>query len=131
MSVAALQAVALRDSLARDDGDLARRFFRAAAKPIDMAWQLTVGSDLALPQVQGSRPLPARVIDAYVNQVLTVAERDRVVAERFLRVATLQDPVTRLFRLPTPLRVVLSSLRRRPTPATSTTTRVAVSRPRT
>jgi 2-polyprenyl-6-methoxyphenol hydroxylase-like FAD-dependent oxidoreductase len=131
MSVAALQAVALRDSLASDDGDLAPRFFRAAAKPIDMAWQLTVGSDLALPQVQGPRPLPARVINAYLNRVLTAAERDRVVAERFLRVAALQDPVTRLFRLPTALRVLLSSLRRRPTPATTTTTRMAVSRPRT
>jgi hypothetical protein len=126
MSVAALQALALRDSLARDDGDLARRFFRAAAKPIDMAWQLTVGSDLALPQVQGPRPLPARVINAYVNQVLTAAERDRVVAGRFLRVAALQDPITRLFRLPTVLRVLLSSLRRRPTPAIDATKPVAV-----
>jgi 2-polyprenyl-6-methoxyphenol hydroxylase-like FAD-dependent oxidoreductase len=131
MSLAALQAVALRDSLARGDGDLARRFFRAAAKPIDMAWQLTVGSDLALPQVQGPRPLPARVINAYVNQVLTAAERDRVVAERFLRVAALQDPVTRLFRLPTALRVLLSSLRRRPEPAIDTATLVPISGPRT
>jgi 2-polyprenyl-6-methoxyphenol hydroxylase-like FAD-dependent oxidoreductase len=131
MSVAALQAVALRDSLASDDGDLARRFFRAAAKPIDMAWQLTVGSDLALPQVQGPRPLPARIINAYVSRVLTAAERDRMVAERFLRVAALQDPVTRLFRLPTALRVVLGNLRRRPEPATDTTARVAVSGPRT
>jgi 2-polyprenyl-6-methoxyphenol hydroxylase-like FAD-dependent oxidoreductase len=126
MSVAALQAVALRDSLAIDDGDLARRFFRAAAKPIDMAWQLTVGSDLALPQVQGPRPLPARAINAYVDQVLTAAERDRVVAARFLRVAALQDPVIRLFRLPTVLRVLFSSLRRRPAPAIDATKRMAV-----
>jgi 2-polyprenyl-6-methoxyphenol hydroxylase-like FAD-dependent oxidoreductase len=125
MSVAALQAVALQDTLANDDGDLARRFFRAAAKPIDMAWQLTVGSDLALPQVQGPRPLPVRVVNAYVNRVLTAAERDRVVAEQFLRVAALQDPVTRLFRLPTALRVLLGSLRRRPAPAIDATTRVA------
>jgi hypothetical protein len=124
--VAALQAVALRDSLAGGEGDLARRFFRAAAKPIDMAWQLTVGSDLALPQVQGPRPLPARVINAYITRVLTAAERDRVVAERFLRVAALQDPVTRLFRLPTALRVLLGSLRRRLPPAIDATTRVPV-----
>jgi 2-polyprenyl-6-methoxyphenol hydroxylase-like FAD-dependent oxidoreductase len=131
MSLAALQAAALRDSLASGDGDLARRFFRAAAKPINRAWQLTVGSDLALPQVQGPRPLPARVINAYLNRVLTAAERDRVVAERFLGVAALQDPVTRLFRLPTALRVLLGNLRRRPEPATGTTTRVVVSGPRT
>ena len=92
MSVAALQAAALQDTLAAGDRDLARRFFRAAAKPINMAWQLTIGSDLALPQVQGPRPLPVRVINAYINRVLTAAERDPVVAEQFLRVAALQGP---------------------------------------
>jgi 2-polyprenyl-6-methoxyphenol hydroxylase-like FAD-dependent oxidoreductase len=126
MSVAALQAAALQDTLAGGDRDLARRFFRAAAKPINMAWQLTVGSDLALPQVQGPRPLLVRVINAYIERVLTTAERDRVVAEQFLRVAALQDPVTRLFRPSTARRVALSSLRRRPTPAIDATTRVAV-----
>lgn len=131
MSVAALQAAALQDTLANGDRDLARRFFRAAAKPIHMAWQLTAGSDLALPQVQGPRPLPVRAINAYINRVLTTAERDRVVAERFLRVAALQDPVTWLFRLPTALRVLLGNLRRRPAPATDTTTRVTASGPRT
>ncbi len=117
MSVAALQAAALQDSLASGDRDLARRFFRAAAKPVNMAWQLTVGSDLALPQVHGPRPLPVRVINAYVNRVLTAAERDPTVAEQFLRVAGLQDPATRLFRLSMALRVVLGSLRRHATPA--------------
>jgi hypothetical protein len=53
------------------------------------------------------------------------------VAERFLRVAALQDPVTRLFRLPTALRVLLSSLRRRPEPAIDTATLVPISGPRT
>ncbi|HEX5881493.1 MAG TPA: 2-polyprenyl-6-methoxyphenol hydroxylase-like oxidoreductase, partial [Actinomycetota bacterium] len=130
MSVAALQAAALQDTLAGGDGDLARRFFRAAAKPVDMAWQLTVGSDLALPQVQGPRPLPVRVINTYVTWVLTAAQRDPVVAERFFRVASLQDPATRLFRLPTARRVLLGNLRRRPEAAIDTTTRVAVSGPR-
>jgi 2-polyprenyl-6-methoxyphenol hydroxylase-like FAD-dependent oxidoreductase len=131
MSVAALQAAALQHTLAGGDRDLARRFFRAAAKPVDLAWHLTVGSDLALPQVQGPRPLPLRVINAYLNQVLTAAERDPAVAQQFLRVATLQDPASRLFRPSTARRVVFGSLRRRPTPATDTTTRVAVSGPRT
>jgi 2-polyprenyl-6-methoxyphenol hydroxylase-like FAD-dependent oxidoreductase len=131
MSVAALQAAALQDTLAGGNRHLARRFFRAAAKPVNMAWQLTVGSDLALPQVQGPRPLPVRIINAYVNRVLTAAERDPAVAGQFLRVAALQDPATQLFRPSTALRVVLGNLRRRPEPATDTTTRVAVSGPRT
>jgi 2-polyprenyl-6-methoxyphenol hydroxylase-like FAD-dependent oxidoreductase len=130
MSVATLQAAALQDTLAGGDHDLGRRFFRAAAKPVNMAWQLTTGSDLALPQVQGPRPLPVRVINAYVNRVLTAAERDPTVAERFLRVASLQDPATRLFQPSTARRVLLGSLRRRRAPAIDTTTRVAVGGPR-
>jgi 2-polyprenyl-6-methoxyphenol hydroxylase-like FAD-dependent oxidoreductase len=76
MSVAALQAAALQHTLASSDRDLGRRFFRAAAKPVNLAWQLTTGSDLALPQVKGARPLPVRVLIAYAKRVQTAAERD-------------------------------------------------------
>jgi 2-polyprenyl-6-methoxyphenol hydroxylase-like FAD-dependent oxidoreductase len=114
MSVAALQAVALRDSLAGGDKELAVRFFRAAAKPVNMAWQLTMGADLALPQVKGPRPLPVRVINAYIRRVQNAAAGDPTVAEQFLRVAGLQDPATRLFRPSTALRVLLGNLRPRP-----------------
>ena len=113
MSVAALQAAALRDALAGGDRDLARRFFRAAAKPVNMAWQAALGGDLALPQVKGPRPLPVRVIGPYAARVLRAAERDPVVAEQFLRVASLQDPPTRLFRPATALRVLRDGVRRR------------------
>jgi 2-polyprenyl-6-methoxyphenol hydroxylase-like FAD-dependent oxidoreductase len=121
MSVAALQAAVLRDTLASGDRDLARRFFRAAAKPVNMAWHMTIGSDLALPEVRGPRPLPVRVINAYLNRVLTAAEHDQVVAEHFLRVASLQDPATRLFRPSIALRALLGNLRRRPTPTIDAT----------
>jgi 2-polyprenyl-6-methoxyphenol hydroxylase-like FAD-dependent oxidoreductase len=114
MSVAALQALALRDSLAGGDRDLAQRYFRAAAKPASTAWQLATGADLSLPQVKGPRPLPARLINAYLNRALTAAEHDPVIAERFLRVASLQDPPPQMFRPSTALRAALGNRRRRP-----------------
>jgi hypothetical protein len=81
-----------------------------------MVWHMTIGSDLALPAVRGPRPLPVRVINAYLNRVLTAAEHDQVVAEHFLRVASLQDPAARLFGPSVALRVLLGNLRRSPTP---------------
>jgi hypothetical protein len=117
MSVAALQALALRDALARGDQDLARRFFRAAAKPVDAAWKLSVGADLALPEVAGPRPLPVRVINAYVERFQRAAEQDVVLTERFFRVAGLLDPPARLLRPSLLLRVLAGNLRQRPVPA--------------
>lgn len=56
MTVAALEAVALRDCLRRGDSDVPRRFYRKSAKKILVAWRTAVGSDLALPQVpEGGR----------------------------------------------------------------------------
>jgi 2-polyprenyl-6-methoxyphenol hydroxylase-like FAD-dependent oxidoreductase len=129
MSVAALQAAALRDTLAGGDRDLARRFFRAAAKPSDVAWQLAVGGDLALPQVHGPRPLPVRVLNAYAGRVQAAAEHDPAIAQRFLRVASLQDAPTRLFRPSTAIRVLLRGLRRRPACAASPSVTCASSIP--
>lgn len=106
MSVSLLQAAALRDALAGGDRDLARRFFRSAAVTVNMAWQATLGGDLALPQVKGPRPLPVRVIGRYAARVQRAATRDSVVARQVLRVASLQDRSTRLFRPTVALRVV-------------------------
>jgi flavin-dependent dehydrogenase len=112
MSTAALQAMALRDCLAAGPRHLERRYFKAAAKRTEVAWQLAVGGDLALPEVDGPRPLPARLANAYIGRVLRAAEDDWVVAERFMKVCWLVAPPTLLFR-PTTVRRVLRANRRR------------------
>jgi hypothetical protein len=118
MSVAALQAVALRDCLARGDHDLARRFFRAAAKPVGTAWQLAAGADLALPEVEGPRPLPVRMINAYIGRYQAAAGHDIVLTERFFRAAGLLEPPTLLLRPSTMRRVLVGNLRHRAAPTT-------------
>jgi 2-polyprenyl-6-methoxyphenol hydroxylase-like FAD-dependent oxidoreductase len=98
MTVAAEQALALRAALAdAAHHDLGRRFFAAAARPVANAWRLAVGSDMAMPGVEGPRPLSMRLSGWYVDRVLGAAERDPEVARRFLRVAGLVDPPTALF----------------------------------
>ncbi|MHA6760931.1 FAD-dependent oxidoreductase [Streptacidiphilus sp. PAMC 29251] len=113
MTVASLQAMALRDSLSGDLDQVAQRFFRKAAKPIGVAWQMATGSDLALPQIEGPRPLPVRLINSYMDKVLAAAETDMVVAERFLKVQYLLEPPTRLSTPGIMWRVFAGNRRRR------------------
>ncbi len=117
MSVSLLQAAALRDVLAAGDRDLARRFFRSAAVPVNLAWQAVTGEDLALPQVEGPRPVPARVIGRFAARVQRAATRDCVVASQAMRVASLQDRPTRLFRPAVVLRVLRHGVHRAAGPA--------------
>jgi len=98
MTVAALEALALRNCLARGTTDLPRRFFRATARPVGRAWQLAAGGDLSLPEIQGTPPLSTRLLNGYMDRLLTAAEYDTAAYEQFLKVAWLVDAPIRLLR---------------------------------
>ncbi len=128
MTVAALEAVALDRCLRRGQGNLAARFFRAAAKPIGVAWQLAVGGDLALPEIEGRRPLSMRLVNRYVDRVQTAAETNLAVAAQFLKVAGFSSPPASLFAPSVVFRVAAVNWRRgraRSSELASTSTRAA------
>jgi 2-polyprenyl-6-methoxyphenol hydroxylase-like FAD-dependent oxidoreductase len=112
MTVAAVEALVLRDCLRRGDRDLPRRFFRSSAKKIRIAWQSAAGSDLALPEVQGHAPLSMRLSNVYLDQVMSAAESDPIVMLQFLRVIGMIDSPARLL-LPSFVFRVLRDTRRR------------------
>ena len=113
MSVAALDAVALRDCLRRGVTDLPRRYYRATAKAIGVAWQTGATSDLAFAEVEGRRTPLMRVTNRLVDLVLAACESDAVVGTQFFRVTGLLDPPTRLLEPSFLYRVATVNLRRR------------------
>ncbi|MDX6301761.1 MAG: hypothetical protein QOF53_2975 [Nocardioidaceae bacterium] len=115
MTVAALEALALRHSLASGSDDLARRFHKEAAKAADVPWRLATGADLTIPVVPGHRGVPTRLLNRYVRAVQSAAEQDRAVAATFSRVIALTDPPSRLVSPGTVARVLGARRRRRAT----------------
>jgi 2-polyprenyl-6-methoxyphenol hydroxylase-like FAD-dependent oxidoreductase len=118
MSVAALEAVALRQALAPGTDQLPRRYFRSAGAIVDIAWDLAIGSDLSLPEVPGPRPLVTRLSNAWSERILQAAEHDPYVAEVFGSVTDLLAPPAVLVRPRFAWRVLRRSRAARPAAST-------------
>ena len=112
MTVAAMDASALRDALQGGDQDLRRRFFATVAKGIGQAWQIAVGSDLALPEVERTRTVSMRLANVYTEWALAATESNRYVAGQFWKVMNTVDVQTRLHRPSVMLRVAITNVRR-------------------
>jgi 2-polyprenyl-6-methoxyphenol hydroxylase-like FAD-dependent oxidoreductase len=119
MTVAAAQAMILRGLLARRTVPDARGYFRAIAAPIDVAWDIAVGADLAFPQVPGRRSAKVRLVNAYMPRLHAAAARDEALAAALVRVIGLKDRPEGLLRPDRVLRVLRGNLahRTRPAPA--------------
>lgn len=116
MSVAALEALALRRHLERGARPRPIRVLRDLGRVIDVPWSIAAGGDLAFPEVEGHRSMQTRLVNHYIGRVLTAAERDADVGRAFVRVSGLVDPPGSLLR-PRVLTRVLRQSGRRSAPA--------------
>jgi 2-polyprenyl-6-methoxyphenol hydroxylase-like FAD-dependent oxidoreductase len=106
MTVAALQALALRE-LAHGDGTAEpRRWLRRAARIVDAPWDMVIGGDLAFPEVAGPRTAKVRLFGAYMARLHAAAARDPRVAVSFARVMAMVDPPPSLLQPRTAARVL-------------------------
>jgi 2-polyprenyl-6-methoxyphenol hydroxylase-like FAD-dependent oxidoreductase len=97
MTVAALQAKELGNQLAAGPFRPSR-FQRRAARLAGVAWALSTGGDLAFPEVEGPRTPATWALGHYVGLVQAGAARDPALGQAFLRVTSMVDPPSALFR---------------------------------
>jgi 2-polyprenyl-6-methoxyphenol hydroxylase-like FAD-dependent oxidoreductase len=114
MSVAALEALALRRYLQQGAGTVPRprRWFRDLARVVDVPWDIAVGGDLVFPGVPGRRTTKVRLGNAYLARLHAAAAHDADLASAFMRVAGLVAPPQSLLRPVIALRVLGSTMRR-------------------
>jgi hypothetical protein len=109
MSVAALEALALRRHLERGIEPQPRRWFRDLTQVVDVPWDMAAGGDLVFPGVQGRRTLKSRLVNGYIARLHAAAAHDAHLATAFIRVAGLVAPPQTLLRPGVALRVLQAS----------------------
>ena len=106
MTTAALQAQVLSRLVAEGVDRLPERFYPAAAKAVDPAWQIATGGDLRFPEVTGRRP-PGSAFGAwYLDRFRAAAVHDPRLLRTFLTVSGLQAPLPALLAPGVMLRVL-------------------------
>lgn len=92
MTIAALEALQLRDLALESRRDLGVRFWATVGDIIDPPWQMATAGDLAL----GRSDIPASADSDYMSRLRSLAAVDPVVGRALLRVINLLDPPARL-----------------------------------
>ena len=106
MSVATVEALALRRHLEGGIEPQPRRWFRDLARVVDVPWGMSAGGDLVFPGVQGRRTLKVRLASVYLARLHAAAAHDDDLAIAFIRVAGLVAPPQSLLRPGIVLRVL-------------------------
>jgi 2-polyprenyl-6-methoxyphenol hydroxylase-like FAD-dependent oxidoreductase len=96
MTVAAVEALALRDDLRRHARFEPGRFFATQAAILDPPWFLGVGADTAVAGVTGPRLPASPLTGEHVRRLQVAAADDAAVAAALVRVNSLVDPPSTL-----------------------------------
>jgi 2-polyprenyl-6-methoxyphenol hydroxylase-like FAD-dependent oxidoreductase len=111
ITVAALEALALRHHLEPGIQPRPRRFFAEVTRVVDVPWDIAAGGDLVFPGVPGRRPLKVRLVSAYLARLHAAAARDATLASTFVRVIGMVAPPQSLLGPGVALRVLRGTLR--------------------
>lgn len=112
MTMAAVQALALRNCLREGTTDLPRRFFTATVPHIRSAWAMNQHNDRTALAADTRFPLRRRIGQWITNAALQAAATDTTITERLFRVANLVDPPRRLQDPALIPRIAIANLRR-------------------
>jgi 2-polyprenyl-6-methoxyphenol hydroxylase-like FAD-dependent oxidoreductase len=111
ITVAALEALALRRHLERGIQPQPRRVFADLARVVDVPWDIAAGGDLVFPGVPGRRTLKVRLISAYLARLHAAAAHDATLASAFVRVIGMVAPPRSLLTPSVAVRVLRGTLR--------------------
>jgi hypothetical protein len=111
ITVAALQALALRRHLEPGTQPQPRRVFADLARVVDVPWDIAAGGDLVFPGVPGRRPLKVRLVSAYLARLHAAAAHDASLASAFVRVIGMVAAPQSLLGPRVALRVLQGNLR--------------------
>jgi 2-polyprenyl-6-methoxyphenol hydroxylase-like FAD-dependent oxidoreductase len=117
MTSAALQAVALRDTLKMGTDDVARHYFRATTKKLRPIWQSNRFNDFVAIPADDWRSLPKRLLNWLQDKWMAVAANDIVLTETFVRTIHMVEPASRLMHPAILMRVINGQRRRAPASA--------------
>jgi 2-polyprenyl-6-methoxyphenol hydroxylase-like FAD-dependent oxidoreductase len=112
MTVAAMEAVALEESLTTGRNQLSRRFFDKARKIIDLSWSVAVGNDLGYAEIDGPRTPMIRLLNWYIGKLHLAAHSDARVSIAFLKVINMVAPPPNILKPNIIWRVMKGNLRR-------------------
>jgi 2-polyprenyl-6-methoxyphenol hydroxylase-like FAD-dependent oxidoreductase len=114
MSVAAMEASMLDETLAENENAASKRFHERAGRIVDIPWMITTGEDFRFPQVEGKRPWGSSLINKYLDRVHAAASKDPDICRRFFTVLNLLEPPPSLMLPSVVWRVMSRRLPREP-----------------